>query len=245
MGRRGQDPFVANFLLRQYALTGLTKDHLEGLATNDEANVPELFSFCLQPPLKTELPLEVQSAPLVAYELLEKRAKALGDRIAHLLVGGGLKPSGLNFGAGGCYSLTFEGEQVKMVKHCSGAEVDLSATPHIVITRSFELFDNHMDGLARCVLGFTTHHLCNFFSKDTAFAQHIIRDRKAEQLVDMAKDLIQAEQAREVAVAEASAIDTSILAKPTAQRKKDIIARATSAAEQKKVERGKRKIKMT
>lgn len=121
----------------------------------------------------------------------------------------------------------------------------MTLTPHIVITRQFELFDNHLDGMARCVLGFTTHHLSNFFAED-GFAQNIVRDRKGKKLIDMAKDLVHAENAREAALTQASTIDTTILAKPTAQRKKEVIAKARVAAERKKVERGqKRKIKLT
>lgn len=92
--------WMANFLLRQYAPGGLTKNHLEALATNDEVNIPELFSFSLQLPLKTELPPEVQAIPLLAYQLLEKRAKAVGDRVAHLITKGGVKSDGLEFGTG-------------------------------------------------------------------------------------------------------------------------------------------------
>lgn len=102
-----------------------------------------------------------------------------------------------------------------------------------------------MDGLARATLCFMTVELWRLFDSDEAFVKNIIKDKQGRTLQELSAEMCKAEEVRKEAMAAASTIDQSLLAKPVAQRKARATEKARAAAAQKRQERGeKRKIKL-
>lgn len=103
-------------------------------------HIPELFSYAVQCPLKTELPPGLVENTMLVSGLLSKRATDCGDRLGPFVKRGGVRGGSLNF-AGACYDLTFgEDNKATHVKHVSSSKtVDLATMPHIVITTAFDM----------------------------------------------------------------------------------------------------------
>lgn len=236
--------WMANWLLKKGAPHGLTRETLEALAA-DPILIPELFSYVVQCPLKTDVPPGLVENPMLMSDLLSKRATDCGDRLGPFIKRGGVRGGVLNF-AGACFELTFGETKATHVKHVnSGKTVELASMPHIVITTEFDMHDSHLDGHARVTLGFTTVELWRLFDSQEPFISQIIKDKKGKKLLDLSAEMCKAELARKEAMAAACTIDKSILAKAAADRKAKGTDKAREAAARKRQERGeKRKIKL-
>ena len=186
----------------------------------------------------------MQSNPMLVSQLLTLRANSVGPRVEKLLEKGSISPRGVGY-KHACFSLVFaEDNKASEITHCSGAKLFLHHMPHVVITRAFELHDNHLDITARVSLHPTVLHLWELFPVDATFVELVVKDRKSRVLADLAKGLQIREAERTQAVLDAT-VNPSMLDETVKERRQKSTEKARAAMEAKKAQRGaKRKISL-
>ena len=168
----------------------MTQDFLSKVEEEDSENILNLFYFEAQIMPHLNFPSQC-STNYLATRAFDSRAEEVGNRLLRFVENGGFREDGsLDFKKGGCYELEFEDDKASTVKHISGATVTLPS--HVLITQEFTLHDNHMDHLARVELKPSMFALWTFFDDSHPFVKLIIKEKKAQTLVDHA---IKAEQA--------------------------------------------------
>ena len=180
--------WVAQYLMHRALQLGteLTQQRINSMEEDSVDNLRVLFSFETQTTLAMSFPSTCHDK-YIATRTFSERAAQVCNRLSPFLAKGGITKSGaLDFSRGGCYSLHFEGERCKYVEHITGIAADVP--PHVLITNSFSLMDNHSDQLARVELNPCKYYLMDFF-KGADFLQQVIKDKKGDTLKKLAKSI--------------------------------------------------------
>lgn len=178
--------WICQWLLHRSEKLGasLTAAHLAKIEEDSPENIKMLFSLETQTLPHQNFPSTCHDA-YIATKTFNERASQVGNRLAKFMSAGGIRDDGsLDFSKGGCYKLQFEGDRCSTIVHISGTKATLPA--HVVITKDFVLYDNHLDHLAKAELLPSTYTLIELFPKGCDLDKLAMRKKDAKPLKEMA-----------------------------------------------------------
>ena len=144
----------------------INKDLLCALEVKSHENLVMLMQWVLQLLATQALPSEFSNQEVCALGL-SMRANEVGSRLAALVQAGAFASKGdIDWSCAADRPVWHNSYVTALVHPVTGTQVQLP--PHVYICSAYELVDNHLDHMARCVLQGSTHTLGDYFTGDDA-----------------------------------------------------------------------------
>lgn len=147
--------------LVQHSKGKLSIEKVAKMKSLDPDALRRLVVFGMQMPWTAKLPEELK-CKWVASHFVQQRLAECGHRLAALHADF-ISEQGVVNWAHGCYQLKLDDVKATAVSHFDGTEVEVPSWK--MITKAFNLNDNHDDALAEVSLQGTTHKLKAFFAE--------------------------------------------------------------------------------